>query len=366
MKVKIVFFIQNFSRAGGSERAVSLVANGLAKRGHDVTILSICGDNTCFFKLDENIKLYTLVNKTDVNNRKEFLIILHKLNLFYREHQEDICIDVFASLSIYTLLAKAKHKFKNITWEHYNYLNNMGLNKLGRQLAIRFSDVIVTLTETDRNYYLKNNKNLDGHRICSIFNASPYPNAVPNEHRDKLVITIGRLEKLKGYDQLLDVWKSVLIKHPDWKLQIIGEGEEHENLQNIIDTYNIKNVELLGKKSNVSDYYRRASIYVSTSKKEGLPMTMIEAQSYGLPIVSFDFETGPQDIISEAINGFIIKQGKNRNINMAEKLSELMDEPLKLGEMCENAKEASKRFDINIIVDQWEGIIFDLLEGDQL
>ena len=363
MKANIVFFIQNFSRAGGSERAVSLVANELAERGYNIAILSICGGNTCFFDLNKNIKLYTLMSVNEVNNRKKFLKILRELKFFYKNHHVDICVDVFASLSIYTLLIKIKYGFKNITWEHYNYLNNMGLNKIGRQLAIRFSDAIVTLTKTDKNHYLENNKCLNNNKIFSIFNATPYPNALYNAHRDKVIISIGRLEKLKGFDQLLDVWSKICVKYPDWKLQIIGEGEEWANLQEMINENDIKNVELLGKRRDVEKFYQTASIYVSTSEKEGLPMTMIEAQSFGVPIVSFDYETGPKDIITEGKDGFIISQGENRNSNMAKKIAELIDDPLKLNKMCKSAKLGSERFDIEIITNEWEKVIVGLLEG---
>ena len=363
MKTKIVFFIQNFSRAGGSERAVSMIANELSKRGYDIMILSICGDNTCFFNLDKNIKLCTLINEKKVDNRKQFLKIICKLDYFYKKNSVDICVDVFASLSIYTLLMKIKHKFKNITWEHYNYLNNMGLNKIGRQLAIRFSNAIITLTNTDKRFYLDNNKKLTSKKIFAIFNATPYPNALFNEHRDKLIISIGRLEKLKGFDQLLDVWSKIYCKYPDWKLQIIGEGEERADLQEVIMRNNIKNVELLGKRGDVDKFYQIASIYISTSEKEGLPMTMIEAQSFGIPIISFNYETGPKDIISDGKDGFIINQGEKRNDEMAKKISELIDAPLKLARMCRNAKESSKRFNIDIITNEWETIISGLLEG---
>lgn len=362
MKAKIVFFIQNFSRAGGSERAVSLVANELDRRGYHVCVLSICGDNTCFFKLRRTVELYTLVEKKDVNNKTEFLKIVNRLNTFYKKNDVDICIDVFASLSIYTLLMKNRYKLKNITWEHYNYLNNMGMNKIGRQLAMKMSNAIITLTETDRKYYITNNMKINKQKIFAIYNATPYPNAEYKKQRKKIIISIGRLEKLKGFDQLLDVWSRICSKYPEWKLLILGEGEERINLERLIDVNNIQNVKLVGKISDVSEYYQNASIYVSTSEREGLPMTMIEAQSFGVPIVSFDYETGPKDIIHEGYDGFIISQGEERNNNMAKKVSELIDNPSELLEISRNAKLSSKRFDISRIADDWENVIVNLLK----
>ena len=364
MNVKIVFFIQNFSRAGGSERAVSLIANELANRGYDISILSICGDNTCFFNLNDKINLYTLVNEKDVDNRKDFIKVLWRLKKFYSEHSFNICIDVFASLSIYTLLLKKCFNIKNITWEHYNYLNNMGLNKIGRKFAIGYSDLIVTLTESDRNNYLANNKKLKKEKIYSIFNATPYPNANCSGMREKFVIAIGRLEKLKGFDQLLDIWNRIFEEFPEWKLLIIGEGDEHNNLLSLINEKKILNAELLGKRNDVDSIYSKASIYVSTSKREGLPMTMIEAQSFGLPIVSFDYETGPKEIITDGEDGYIIGQGIDRNKQAADKLSKIMSDNNLWKYMSQNAKKNSDRFDINNIGDEWEILINKITGGE--
>ena len=106
MVKKIVFFIQNFSRPAGSERVTSIIASELSKKGYDVTVLSICGDNTCFFEIDEKIKLYTLIDSEAVENKKQFFTVLRKLKDFYKANKVDIVIDVFAALSIYTILLK--------------------------------------------------------------------------------------------------------------------------------------------------------------------------------------------------------------------------------------------------------------------
>ena len=363
MKYRVVFFIQNFSRAGGSERATALIANYLSKAGYEVSILSICGDNTSFFDIDSNIKLFTLIDEADVNNRKDFLKVCRQLIKFYRINKFDICIDVFASLSIYTNMLKKFFLIKNITWEHYNYLNNVGMSKWGRKIAVSHSDHIVTLTETDRKRYLQNNKKLSETRISCIFNPSPFQNAETGVEKDNTILAVGRLVKVKGFDQLLDVWSRICNSHQDWQLQIIGQGEEEGNLINIIKERNIRNVTLLGQKNDVTVFYKSASLLVSTSENEGLPMTMIEAQSFGLPIVSFDYETGPKDIITEGVDGYIISQGPNRNQNMAKCIAELICDKGLIEKMAVAAKESSNRFSMDTIGLKWEKIINELL-GD--
>lgn len=360
MKRNVVFFIQNFSRAGGSERAVSLIANYLAEKQYNISILSICGNNTCYFKVNKNIQIYTLLEKNQVDNRREFLDIYFALIHFYKLHSFDVCIDVFASLSIYTNLIKRFFKMKNITWEHYNYFNNMGFNKIGRWFAIKFSDRIITLTATDRDNYLNNNKDLKAEKISYIYNPSPFQNASVNV-KEKLVIAVGRLEKLKGFDQMLDIWGRLAPLYPEWKLQIIGEGEERDNLQSIIDEKALVSAELLGKRSNMEDFYQKAAILVSTSEREGLPMTMIEAQSFGVPIVSFDYETGPKDIITPGVDGIIIAQGDGRNRRMAQEMMFLFERTELLNKMGAQAYISSKRFEIKNIGCKWNMVIDGLI-----
>lgn len=355
----IVFFIQNFSRPAGSERVTSIIAGELSKRGYNVTVLSICGDNTCYFELDEKVRIYTLINKEAVDNKRQFLTVLKKLKEFYKTNKVDIVIDVFAALSIYTILLKKKYGFKNITWEHFNYKINTGMNRLGRQLAVRYSDQIVTLTKTDMEYYTENNK-IRG-KITYIYNPSPYQNVDLTDiekERKNLIISVGRLTDQKGFDRLIEVWKLVEPKC-DWKLLILGDGEDREKLQEQIDKYGLKRIKLMGNVKNVEDYYRQASIYVSTARYEGLPMTMIEAQSFGLPIISFDYDTGPREVIADKTTGIIISQtNENEMINaMGKAIQSIIDNNVSRQNMCEKVQCTSSRFNADCIARKWSSII---------
>ncbi len=355
----IVFFIQNFSRPAGSERVTSIIASELSKRGYDVTILSICGDNTCFFELDEKVKLYTLINSEKVDNKKQFFNVIHKLSEFYRNYKTDIVIDVFAALSIYTILLKKRFGLKNVTWEHFNYKINTGMNRLGRQLAVRYSDQIVTLTKTDMEYYTESNK-IRG-KITYIYNPSPYQNVDLTDiekERKNLIISVGRLTYQKGFDRLIEVWRLVEPKC-DWELLILGDGEEREKLQDQIDKYGLKRIKMIGNVKNVEAYYRQASLYVSTARYEGLPMTMIEAQSFGLPIISFDYDTGPKEIITDEEDGIIIYKDENRTMirTMSEKLIRFTADSLKNRRMIINAIAKSKGYDIENSIAKWLEVI---------
>ena len=352
----IAFFIHNFNRPAGSERVTSIIANELAKQGFQIAIISVCGSNNSYYEIDDKIKLVTLIAKQEVNHKKNFLQILNRLKFFYKNNRVDLVIDVFASMSIYSILLKRKYGFKNITWEHFNYTVNTGLNRIGRQLAVRFSDQIVTLTETDKKYYEADNR-IRG-SIDYIYNPSPYQIVVIDQSRKNQVVSVGRLTFQKGFERLIKAWR-IIENKCDWVLMIFGDGEEREKLQNLIDSAGIKRLKLMGSVKNIDEYYARAKIYVSTARFEGLPMTMIEAQSFGLPIISFDYETGPKEIVTDGSDGIIIpKDEENVMIKaFAKELLALINDEKRIAEYSNKALISANRFKLDEIMDKWEKVL---------
>ncbi len=333
------------------------MANSLCAKGYHVTILSICGKNSCFYELDSRIELKTLFNKENVDNKKSFFQVYFKLRKFYKSHKTDLVIDVFASLSIYTLDLKRKFGFKNITWEHFNSFANVGFNKIGRKYAAKKSDCIVVLTDIDKSHYQKIFPRMSA-RIERIFNPLPYKNeALDLSERRNIVLSVGRLTYQKGFDVMIKAWNKIDKK--GWQLLIIGEGEEEQQLNEIIKDSNCENICLLPSTSKIEGYYKQAKIYLSTSRFEGLPMTMLEAQAFGIPIISFDYNTGPKDIINHAENGFLIE---NNNVDMlCEYITSLLCDEEKIKEFSYNAFESSKRFESSIIISQWLKLIEELI-----
>jgi glycosyltransferase involved in cell wall biosynthesis len=163
----------------------------------------------------------------------------------------------------------------------------------------------------------------------------------------------------KGYDFLLEVIKKISISHSDWEFRIIGDGP----LENKI----LKQIELSGFKEKISlisstkfilEEYLNASIFLMTSRKEGLPMVLLEAQVCGLPIVSFDCETGPSDIVVDNANGFLIDCFDIEK--MVQKISLLCydyDLRVKFGK---DAVENVKKFSPEAINSKWEKLFEEL------
>lgn len=354
--MNICFLIYNISRAGGSERVTSLIANALSEKGYDVTILNICGNNKCFYNISDKIKIHTLFNCENINHKKKYLSIVKKIYQFYKKNKIDISIEVFASLSLFVLPIKKILKIKNISWEHFNFTSNEGMNKIARIFACRFSNALITLTNEDKEEYKKNIKNIKC-KIDYIYNPTPFSNATKSNLTKKNVITVGRLTYQKGYDLLLQAWKYVEEKNKQWKLYIYGEGEDEEKLKEQQKQLNLKNVVFCGKTKQIHKCYQDASIYVSSSRFEGLPMCMIEAQSFGLPIVSFNCKTGPSEIVNNNVNGFLVEN--ENTVELAEKLLKLMNDKNLLLNFASEVKESSK-FQIDSIIEKWDLIINSL------
>ncbi|WP_298631505.1 glycosyltransferase, partial [uncultured Porphyromonas sp.] len=147
---------------------------------------------------------------------------------------------------------------------------------------------------------------------------------------------------------------------PDWTLEIIGNGPDKSRLQKLINTLHLQDkVTLTPATPYIQAKYLDASIYAMTSRYEGLPMVLLEAQAYGLPIISYDCKCGPKDIISDEVNGFIIPM-KNHELFVQRLLTLMQDQSLR-ERMSIQSVIASRRYDEELIMNQWITLFEKLL-----
>ena len=358
--MKIAFFSGDMSRSGGTERVLALIANGLADRGYEIVIFSLCGKAPSFFSLNGKVKVRWVGSRglqTDIVSN------LKKLNGFMKEEKPDFLVDVDIILCFYSMLLKARFsKVHWISWEHFNYFYrfpvNKNLRKVARFIVSRFSECLVVLSDEDRGYY-QENMNLRC-RIERIYNPTPFENVLEKTKEDKTVIAVGRLTRNKGFDMLLKSWKPIEKKHGDWKLQILGNGEEEANLKAQVLKLGLKNVEFTGRVEDVSSYYRKAAIFALPSRDEGFVMVLLEAGAYSLPAVAFTCKTGVKEVIEDGVNGFQVEPDDIKAF--ARKLNYLISNDDKRREMGRNAGEMIKRFNNDLILTEWEKL-FRRLQG---
>ena len=360
--LNICFLSGDMSRTGGTERVLSIIANELSKQKNkfNIHILSITNENnTSYFNLENEIKNDRILKSKDVNFKKQYFQIVKGIRHYIKENNIDILIDVEVIASLFSIPATRFTKTKLISWEHFNFYEDNGshLRIYARKLAARFSNCIITLTEHDKQNYL-NNLDIKG-KVEYIYNPIEEVDDMECNIKSKQIISVGRLTYQKGFDMLCDVAKVVLKDNKGWKWLILGDGEDKDKLRSKIKEYGLENKLILkGNVSNVEEYYKNSSLYVMTSRFEGLPMTLLEAKTYKLPIVSFNCLTGPSEIVKNNVNGYLINP---ENVEaMSNKLNILMNDENKLKEFSNNAQIDIEKFKLKPIIERWEKVLISL------
>ncbi|MBR4341834.1 MAG: glycosyltransferase family 4 protein [Lachnospiraceae bacterium] len=353
--MKIVFFSGNITKSGGTERVLSIIANGLVKRGYEIVIFSLTGNGVPFYDFDESIRIRPVGSR---GLETDILSNIKTLCRFMKEEKPDFIIDVDIILCFYTGLLKFRFpKTHWISWEHFNYYYrfpvNHNLRKIARFIVSRFSECLVVLSDEDKGYY-QSNLRLKC-RIKRIYNPTPFEEDFAKTEEKKVVLAAGRLVRIKGFDMLLKSWKPVEKKHPDWILKIAGDGEERENLEKEKERLGLKNVEFLGMVEDMRPYYKEAAFFVLPSRDEGFVMVLLEAMKYSLPAVAFMCKTGVKEVVQEGINGYVAKLGDMKTL--ARKMDLMIGDDDKRHAMGLKAKELISRFNQEGILDEWEKLL---------
>ena len=157
----------------------------------------------------------------------------------------------------------------------------------------------------------------------------------------------------KGFDILIDIWSEIESRDDNWQLWIVGDGELYHQLRLNIEENGLTRVKLLGERQDIEKLLYSSSLYLMTSRFEGLPMVLLEAASVGVPIVSFDCETGPSEIVKD--NGYLIPMGNRQQfINKTLEIMNNDAERLRLGV---NSSGVLSNFNKDEIVMSWISLL---------
>ena len=351
---RICFFSGGIHRSGGTERVLIIIANELVKIGYDVTILSFWNHGQPTFSINPNIKIKYLLNpKTEGKLFRTKIYPIIKLHNFIKRGNYDFFIDVDTILANYTNYAIKKTKSKWISWEHFNYyfmINDKSRIK-AKKLVMKNANKLIVLTDEDRNLHLEK-MDFPKDKIIRIYN--PANKIIENNYKfdNKIFFSAGNLIKIKGYDLLLEAWKKFEQTNKEWQLIIAGEGNIKEELNKYIYDNNLKNVRLIGRVNNIEEYYIKSSCYILSSRSEGYPMVIIEASSFGLPIISFDCHTGPKEMVKE--NGYLVEQ--NNIESLYNTMIRFTKNIKNAKRMSEKSIEFAKNIRIEKIILEWDNL----------
>lgn len=357
-KINICFFSGDITRSGGTERVATLIANELNKNSrYEIGFVSLTErKEKPFFQLDSNIKRDVLY-KTEVKGITHIFGYINRLRKIVKKNNIDILIDIDGVIDMYSVPVKWFTGVKIISWEHFNIYHHptQNLRAKVRKFAVKHLDAIVTLTEQDKKYY-KESFDIKC-PICAIHNPVVYT-GIDNAYNidSKIIISVGRLTYQKGFDRLVNVAEIVLKKHRDWQWLVFGEGEDREMLEKSITEKGLTDsLKLMGNVSDIDYRYRESAMFVMTSRFEGLPMTLLEAKYYKLPIVSFDIKTGPRECILDGINGYLIEEDDVEY--MADRVITLIEQDSKRINFSKHALDDTEKFSLCEIVEKWNEII---------
>jgi glycosyltransferase involved in cell wall biosynthesis len=350
---------------GGAERVMTTMANYWAEKGWCISLLTLVdGSRPPFYKLHRAICHRALgiagFSKTlyerIVNNFRR----IGALRAAIRKTSPNIVISFLSQTNVLTILATLGLEVPVIVEEHIDP-HEQPIERawaLLRRWSYPRATRVVMLAERSLRYFSasvqKRARVIPNPTVVSL--APEIENASSSEREEKKIISMGRLVPQKGFDTLIQVFASVVAKHPHWKLEIWGDGPARQSLEGLATKLGIQDrVSLPGITSEPFEKMRCADLFVLSSRYEGFPMVLCEAMACGLPVISFDCVSGPREIIRDGVDGVLVPNGDVDSL--ANTMSRLMTDPQERFRLAKRAPEVLDRFGVHRVMGMWEDLI---------
>ena len=364
---------------GGVEKAIISMANLFAER-YDVRLYSTYKlPGTPVLPVDERVSVRFLLH--DIPNRYEWKAAIKERDVkaFLKESARSIRILTGKRAVVRKIIRNitegviitTRHE-DNLPLSKYGSKNVLKIGQLhhdhcfeskyvkGFKRGYRNLDVLALLTPqlVDEARQIMQGHNQHTELVFMPNFLENYPQHVELEGREKTVIAVGRVAEVKRFDLLAEQFVALHDKMPDWKLKIIGDGEDMQKLKEIVSRNNAEAyIELTGRMDNfeVQQQMCKASIFAMSSRSEGMPYVLMEAQSCALPIVAYDVRVGPGFIVHDGVDGFLVKEGAREEYE--EKMLCLMKDNEMRRKMGLEAVKYSKYYSRENIAEKWYKVI---------
>jgi len=347
--------------SGGIERVITTLANKICD-AYDVTIL-VKDHNKSFYDLDYRIHFTSLNNelKFDMKSKlSRFFSALNSvienrkaINSFLANHDFDYYYLAHPLNVLEFHLARGIRGKDTIISEHGSPdAYNLIYKAIKKWLYPKAKQYIVP-TKTDTNYYLA--KNFPAVYLPHFKSDLLYEKA---SLKKNIALSIGRFTEVKQQIKLLRIWNSLVKKNKtkDWQLFLIGTGELKKEFEKYIEEHNLQEfIFIFPPRQDVEHYYKKASLFLLSSKTEGFGMVLLEAISFGLPCVSFDCPSGPRDIIQNNKNGFLVELDDEKSFE--ESVLKLIEKPDLKSRMSVQSFQMSKTWDDHKLLQKWYSIL---------
>jgi len=354
---RIIFCTKSVSIAGGREKILTDLANHLSDHNFNVEILVYDNSLIPAFPLNNNIRVQAVTLKS-ANPASSYL---HKINDFFDDvkalrsygkifNDSDRIIATDYLFSVFIFFSNRKLAKKLIAWEHSSYTlwPSFAWSKVRNYVYPRLK-LIVALNEAEQFFFERLG--------CK---ATTIPNMVMQQKPSDLTnknaaVWVGAFITRKGVAELIELAKMIKQERGP-SINVFGDGELKDVLKAAIKEHELERILILkGVESTIEHIYKDAILLIMTSNNECLPMVILEAFSFGIPVVSFDCDTGPRYIIHHRQDGYLIKQGDVRS--MHETIKSIMDDKYSLCEMGRSAFMSSKKYYPEAVYPMWGSVL---------
>lgn len=367
-------------KPGGIEKFISTTSSFLSKK-YDVEVVCVYEyEKDKIIDLNKNVKVKYLLDKKYKPNKeiikenlanKRYLSALKELifavkivllkNIKMKKYIKncDSSIIISTRLEHNSILSEyAKSNVLKIVTEHNYYTD-----KYSKKIVNSCSEIdyFIVSTEDQKNYYEELFKGLNTRvlKIPFALDSIPKESSKLNNYN---LISVGRLSKEKGFDDMINIFLKLVEKEPKFNLKIIGYGVEEKSLSNQIKELKLdKKVTLCGRKNSeeIEKELLNSSLFLLTSHTESFGIVLIEAMSCGVPCIIFDSAKGALELVTNDYNGYVIK---NRNLEQyVDTIVKLFKNKKQLQKLGKNSKEKSNEFNIKEIEKQWLNILEEKL-----
>lgn len=360
-RVRVGIFVSSLQDMGGAIRVAVSLANRMVE-DYDVTVFELTGHERTAFPCDGRIGIVSLHSREE-RIRGRVGEMKAKFADAFKDHPVDVMLGIGSEETAVAIMPCRKAGVALAYCDHGAIVNQLDSKSttILRYLCARFCPMTVSLTEQNAKDYRERFR-ISPKRVVTI------PNWIPRELLDtakrcdvsaKRILWAGRLDREKGVDHLFEIAKRVLPDHPDWVWDVYGSavlGTDDFDLAKAVDEAGLSSqVRLCGVYDDVRDVFPQYSIGTLTSYREGLPLFLLEGSAFGMPLVSFDVDTGPRDIIRDGESGRLVEPYDCDAFAAA--LSEMMDDGDMRARMSAAALERAEAFSEDSIYRLWRELI---------